>query len=337
MSKDKQSTSLVQQDYEAIQAAVMETERGRWFLSEYARRNRVADTDMLLDAIKKLEGVVSEKEAPASTNLNFDNMRFDIVDMANAIAQTKQQIAALRPEEKDDSRVEEATAELGAIVAATEVATSDILEAAEKIQEIAWTMREEGANEDGFNKLDECTTNIYTACSFQDITGQRTSKIVEVLGFLEGRILAMMKIWGIEGAQFDTFVDGGETRADSHLLNGPQLDGKGVEQDDVDLMMANEEDLFDAVVQTKDHMDEASDALGASIANAEITFNEEIEAAELTSTADVEVLDDLPIDSQPADTQSADIENIPDPCEKPQVSASDLENLSPTDKIALFT
>ncbi|HVI28955.1 hypothetical protein [Hansschlegelia sp.] len=42
-------------DYEAIAAAVMETERGRWFLSEYARRNRAADTAAILAALSELE------------------------------------------------------------------------------------------------------------------------------------------------------------------------------------------------------------------------------------------------------------------------------------------
>jgi hypothetical protein len=45
-------------DFDAIQAAVRETERGRWFLSEYDRRNRSADTQSLLEAIGKLNKIV---------------------------------------------------------------------------------------------------------------------------------------------------------------------------------------------------------------------------------------------------------------------------------------
>ena len=45
-------------DYDSIHAAVMETVRGRWFLSEYARRNRQADTDVLLKAIGRIESFV---------------------------------------------------------------------------------------------------------------------------------------------------------------------------------------------------------------------------------------------------------------------------------------
>lgn len=42
-------------DYDAIEAAIMETSRGRWFLSEYARRNRHSDTILLLSAINRIK------------------------------------------------------------------------------------------------------------------------------------------------------------------------------------------------------------------------------------------------------------------------------------------
>ncbi|MCF6183918.1 MAG: hypothetical protein L3J56_04680, partial [Bacteroidales bacterium] len=115
-----------------------------------------------------------------------------------AIAETKQQIAEIKSSDGDDSRIDSATAELDAIVVAAETATSDILSAAENIQEVAWTMREDGATEEGFDRLDALATDIYMACSFQDITGQRTTKVINVLQYLENRVSAMMNIWGIQ-------------------------------------------------------------------------------------------------------------------------------------------
>ncbi|XIA64028.1 hypothetical protein ACFIOY_34550 [Bradyrhizobium sp. TZ2] len=41
-------------DYAAISEAFMETSRGRWFLTEYAKRNRNADTRMVLDAVARI-------------------------------------------------------------------------------------------------------------------------------------------------------------------------------------------------------------------------------------------------------------------------------------------
>src|SRR5712692_7868696 len=40
------------------------------------------------------------------------------------------------------------------------------------------------------------STQIYTACSFQDLTGQRTDKVIEALRFVEDRIATMIDIWG---------------------------------------------------------------------------------------------------------------------------------------------
>jgi len=254
MSKDNHTPSAHARDYDNIQAAVMETERGRWFLNEFAQRNRVADTAMLLDAIKKLECMVVEKEPAASACPDVEKMRFDIVDMANAIALTKQQIAEIKPASGDHSRLDTATAELGAIVIATETATSDILSAAEQIQEVAWSMREDGAKDADFDKLDNFATDIYTACSFQDITGQRTAKVVEVLHFLENHIMTMMDIWDLEKTAPASKTDEKPPCPDTHLLNGPALDGEGVDQDDIDLLMADEDELFAAVSQPASQM-----------------------------------------------------------------------------------
>jgi hypothetical protein len=51
------------EDYEAIEAAVMDTARGRWFLAEFARRNRSADTSLLLTAIERLEALLGTGQA----------------------------------------------------------------------------------------------------------------------------------------------------------------------------------------------------------------------------------------------------------------------------------
>ena len=56
-------SGLRPEDYETIEAAVMETARGRWFLLEYARRQRAAETAQLLAAIERLEQRVDAKSA----------------------------------------------------------------------------------------------------------------------------------------------------------------------------------------------------------------------------------------------------------------------------------
>ena len=70
-----------QSDYESICAALMHTERGRWFLEEYARRNRSADTQLLLAAIGRIETVIcAERNRQAQ-----QGFRSDLLEMAKAI------------------------------------------------------------------------------------------------------------------------------------------------------------------------------------------------------------------------------------------------------------
>ncbi len=191
-------------DYDAIEAAVVETERGRWFLTEFSRRNRAADTQMVMTAIERLQDVVSEtRSAPVQqdgSHLLIDTLRLDLIEMSHKIADTHTEVAAIGLQDSDPKHAELVSGELDAIVRSTELATSEILEAAEQIQEIAWTMREGGLAVETCDALDARSTNIYLACSFQDLTAQRTTKVIETMRFLENRINKMIGILqGVEG------------------------------------------------------------------------------------------------------------------------------------------
>jgi hypothetical protein len=60
------------EDYEAIREAFMETSRGRWFLGEYARRNRNADTRMVLDAVARIEEALAvQRQQPPPAEAEY--------------------------------------------------------------------------------------------------------------------------------------------------------------------------------------------------------------------------------------------------------------------------
>lgn len=192
MSSDSRSlTPLAESDYEAIEQAVMETTRGRWFLKEYAARNRNADTGVLLDAISRLEKAVTGEKAIEQV----ERVRFDLVEMSRSIGQLKAEIGATKADGPARSRFDEATATLDDIARATQSATSSIVTSTEGIQELAWTMRERAGDEDICDRLDRLATEIYTACSFQDVAAQRTEKVVRTIRFLEGRINGLVDAW----------------------------------------------------------------------------------------------------------------------------------------------
>lgn len=233
MNTSKIPSSLRTIDYEAIESALMESARGRWFLAEFGRRNKAADTHVLLEAITKLESAVLRPRGAA----NADLIRRDLIEMSEAISRTRQEIAAIKSPDEQESQLITATEELDAIVASTEKATSDILEAAEDIQETAWLLRESGTEDEACDRLDHRATDIYTACSFQDITGQRTQKVVHALHFLESRVNSMIDIWGLKDIAPQR-IAGSDERPDAHLLNGPQIDGRGLGQGDIDVMIS---------------------------------------------------------------------------------------------------
>jgi chemotaxis protein CheZ len=226
------------EDYAALEATLHATPLGRWFLAEYARRNRTPETQLLLDAIGRLEATVLRPQRQTG----FATVLAELVELSEAIARTRQEIAQIRPPHHFDAQINTATEELDQIVEATETATSEILTAAEEIQEVAWTLREKGTVEEFCDKLDQRAVDIYTACSFQDITGQRTGKVVRALRFIEQRINAMIEIWGVdhiaEKVSDVTAKMEQLTAEDPALLNGPQPDGEALKQDDVDQMLS---------------------------------------------------------------------------------------------------
>jgi chemotaxis regulatin CheY-phosphate phosphatase CheZ len=311
-------------DYEAIEAAVMETARGRWFLAEYARRNRHADTTMLLKALDRIEGVIRGERSVEPV----DRIRFDLVEMSKAIARTKTEIAAMKPDADHHGKFGEATEELDSVVQATEAATSDILECAERIQEIAWTLREQGLDAGVCDLLDAKATEVYTACSFQDLTGQRTRKVIGVLRYLEGRINAMIEIWGLDGAMAAEAAEKRAVNAGKALLNGPARPGHGLDQADVDMVMGP------AAVSYPDGSEplQSDEELVIDVAVVE-------PAAEVSAPAEALALADDDFAEIEVEAEPVAIE-VPQP--KPRAtSASDpLESfmaLSAEEKIALFT
>jgi chemotaxis protein CheZ len=238
------------EDYAALEATLRDTPLGRWFLAEYMRRNRTPETQLLLDAIGRLEAAVLKPQRQTG----FATVLAELVEMSEAIARTRREIAQLRPPQQFDKQLSGATEELDQIVEATEKATSDILSAAEDIQEVAWTLREKEIAPEFCDRLDQRAIDIYTACSFQDITGQRTGKVVRALHLIEQRINAMIEIWGVEDIahKVDAVTAAMERAAleESSLIGGPQKHGEGLRQHDVDEMLRQGRAAAEAQAQT---------------------------------------------------------------------------------------
>ena len=131
-----------EQDYDAIREAFMETARGRWFLGEYAKRNRNADTRMVLDAVAKIEETLAAQRQPVVE----DRLPEALVEIRRAIREAETiAIAAFDP-------------------AAIEASLAPIPRGVRIIKEISWRWREIGADGRICDLIDSQLASIEAAC-----------------------------------------------------------------------------------------------------------------------------------------------------------------------------
>ena len=162
----------------------------------------------------------------------------ELESLANYIQAAKAEIAAIRPDQIGEEFINSATDELDAVVGATEEATGKILDAAEEIMNVSGGIE----GEDG-EKLMELATGIFEASNFQDITGQRITKVVKTLKHIEAKVEALVGVLGeevqrarvkhVEAEPASTEV------TDEDLLNGPQLPSAANDQDEIDRLLAS--------------------------------------------------------------------------------------------------
>jgi chemotaxis protein CheZ len=151
--------------------------------------------------------------------------------LSDHIRKTREEIADLRPEDDSPQLFLSATDELGEIVSETARAANRIMDAAETIETVAAAIDPQNAA-----TLRAATTNIYEASAFQDITGQRITKIVRALQGMESKLGVLLEAFGPDsrGERTDAPVSG-----DQALLNGPQLESKANDQADIDALFAS--------------------------------------------------------------------------------------------------
>ncbi|SFG54602.1 hypothetical protein [Methylobacterium gossipiicola] len=318
MSRSNLLTSADVSEYDRIEMAMSESDRGRWFLTEFARRNRGADTQSVLGAIARLESVVTQGRDESQIGGQVGRMRGDLMDMANAIARTKAEIAALGTPEHESSRLGGASLALDAIVRSTERATSDILSAAEDVQETAWTLRETGSDAAMCDTLDQRATQIYTACSFQDLTAQRTARIIHTLRYLEERVGSMMAIWGDALDTVPPAPDATTTAAPIDLS-----------QSDVDRFIEDGPVATASVAEKATAAQpEASAAPTAALALAAPEATAEMQTAEATEEADA-VPDSAPTDAMEQSEAAVESDIA--------TAFADIDSLTEEEKRALFS
>lgn len=169
-------------------------------------------------------------------------IRVEITRLVKEIGKTKAELASLRHPmaDDDDDKIVTATNELDAIVEATETATDEILRSSEEINGLLEKLRADPDLDEEHratvDMVEARTIAILEACNFQDITGQRITKVVKTMQFIEERVKAMIDIWGVDAFSHLPLPEAEEIDEDAALLAGPQLEDQGLTQADIDAM-----------------------------------------------------------------------------------------------------
>ncbi|MEH2509997.1 hypothetical protein V1291_001351 [Nitrobacteraceae bacterium AZCC 1564] len=152
------ATSPTEADFEAIREAFVETARGRWFLEEYTKRNRNADTALVLDAVARIERTLA-----AQKELKTEEPQAQPApDLTETLVAIKAIIAAARD-----------SAEAALSGPPMDEALAPTRKCARVIREIAWGLRESGADGRICTLLDSQVDAINAACDHVPTSGFR--------------------------------------------------------------------------------------------------------------------------------------------------------------------
>lgn len=182
----------------------------------------------VVEIIRSVLSTMETSEAPMA------KLYDELDSLAKQIEAMRQDLSHMRSDELHSKGIPAATDELDAVVLETKKATDQILSSCEKIEKLAETS--EGELQD---TLVNCVTNIYEACGFQDITGQRITKVVRTLKAIESKVSEILKTLGHNIADSAGAKAPAAPMGDAALLNGPQLAGKAASQDDIDALLAS--------------------------------------------------------------------------------------------------
>ena len=171
-----------------------------------------------------------------------EKLKVELDLIYDAINRTKREIAVLHGKSFNGEEMAKVSGELGAVVGGTEEATQQILEAAESIDQAATALTKVTSPDQQkilSEEIQERVVSIFEACNFQDLTGQRISKVMTTMKFIENHITVMMDIWGgVDAIKSHAPAIADTREGDARLLNGPKSEGDvgHASQDDIDAL-----------------------------------------------------------------------------------------------------
>jgi chemotaxis protein CheZ len=184
------------------------------------------------DKVVRIISSVLEKVSHAE-EISRESLYNDLKDLQGIVHDARKELSVARPGDIQDKHIPSATDELDAIVKSTEEATSAIMDSCEVLEQEA---DKEGGPSAGV--LNEEVTKIYEACSFQDLTGQRVTKIINSLVTIDEKVSKIVNILGSRLPGMDAPDEEDVPVGDAALMNGPQTPDKAISQEDIDKLLA---------------------------------------------------------------------------------------------------
>jgi len=188
-------------------------------------------------AVDEIASVVGSLVQGTSHDDELDKVAVELKELLHYIDAAKHELVGMQPKSLSNRDIPDANVELDAVVKASEEAASVIMDVGDTIGVIAEELEGETAD-----KLNDAATELFQASSFQDLTGQRITKVNATLSHLEARLNALAEAIGdefVEESEDDIEVDSdGVAVNDDDLLHGPQLEGEGNSQDEIDAILA---------------------------------------------------------------------------------------------------
>ena len=174
-------------DYDAIERAIRETSRGRWFLACYLQRNRAAETKMLLDAIAKLESAMRDSGHVVEALNPLDAM----ATLREAIAQARGDIAEMPTYGDETVKLPLRRFSFESIPAAVADQTQVMRDAAANIQSAAYAMQAAGVFQGVARQMAERAQEIEHACLAQDAALNQAGRMASLLSEIEAELMAL--------------------------------------------------------------------------------------------------------------------------------------------------
>lgn len=189
--------------------------------------------------IEELESVVASLISGTSPAEESQSIAEELRELLDFVRGAQNELVTMQPKSLSQRDIPDAAKELDAVVDATENAASAIMNAADEIGELA---SEFGG--DHSMTLMDISTRLFEASSFQDLTGQRISKVAKTLTHLEERLSVLADAIGddyVKPSEEEAVErdDAGQVVHDEDLLHGPQMEGEGNSQAEIDALLAS--------------------------------------------------------------------------------------------------